>query len=122
MPFQILIGSKVQVYRGIAKETSGGLKKKDIIKTNVNGVVRYKSKKQQSNGSSKNKKSQKARSNWTKAYKKAIKEFQNGKDSEYYSTNILMFKPDRDYKGYTKKQIKMGNKLYNRTREIYDKK
>ena len=54
--YRLLVGSKVQVYRGIAKETSGGLTKKDIVMvTDKNGVNHYKSRKQQNNGKSRNK-------------------------------------------------------------------
>lgn len=117
--YRLLVGSKVQVYRGIAKETSGGLKKKDIVRvTDKNGVNHYKSRKQQSNGKSRNKKSQQARQKWTRAFKKAIKELSQKDD--YYTKNILMFNPDKKYKGYTKKEISKGQKLYKLTREFYE--
>lgn len=117
--YKLLVGSKVQVYRGIAKETSGGLTKKDIIRvTDKNGVNHYKSKKQQSNGKSRNKKSQQARQKWTKAFKKAIKEL--SQEDDYYKTNILMFNPKKKYTGHTKKEITKGQKLYKLTREIYE--
>ena len=118
--YRLLVGSKVQVYRGIAKETSGGLTKKDIVMvTDKNGVNHYKSRKQQNNGKSRNKKSQQARQKWTRAFKKAIKELSEKDD--YYTKNILMFNPDKKYKGYTKQQISKGNKLYRKTRELYEK-
>ena len=37
------IGKKSSVYKGFAKRTSGGLKKKDIIRTRRKGIIRYKS-------------------------------------------------------------------------------
>ena len=119
---KVLVGSKVQVFRGIAVETSGGLKKKDIVKVkDSNGVTHYKSKKQQANGSSKNKKSQKSRQKWTNAYKKAIKQLRE--EDDYYTKNgnisILLFNPAKTYKGYTKQQISKGNKLYKLTKELY---
>ena len=39
------IGNKASVYKGFAKRTSGGLTKKDIVRTKRKGVVSYKSKK-----------------------------------------------------------------------------
>jgi len=118
--YQLLVGSKVQVYRGIAKQTSGGLTKKDIVKvTDKNGVNHYRSRKQQDNGKSKNKKSQQARQKWTRAYKKAIKELR--KTDKYYEKNILMFNPSKKYSGYTDTQLKKGKALYKKTREFYEK-
>lgn len=116
--YKILEGTKYQVYNGIAKQTSGGLRKKDIVKVEVNGVTRYKSKKQQNNGSSRNKVSQKARQLWSRAYKKTLKEFQE-KDS-YYENNILMFKPGKSYASFDKKTIKKGTELYKKTRKLYN--
>lgn len=117
--YKLLVGSKVQVYRGIAKQTSGGLTKKDIVKvTDKNGINHYKSRKQQSNGNSRNKKSQQARQKWTRAYKKAINEMRN-KD-KYYEKNILMFNPSKKYNGYSDTQLKKGRALYKKTREIYE--
>lgn len=44
-------GSKAQVYNGTAKQTGGGLLKKDIVRIkDKNGNIRYKSKVQQRNG------------------------------------------------------------------------
>ena len=44
--YKLLVGSKVQVYRGIAKETAGGLTKKDVVQVkDSRGVIHYKSKK-----------------------------------------------------------------------------
>ena len=44
-------GSKIQVYNGTAKQTGGGLLKKDIVRiTDRQGNIRYKSKVQQKNG------------------------------------------------------------------------
>lgn len=116
--YKLLIGSKVQVYRGVAKKTSGGLQKKDIVVvTDGNNVKHYKSKKQQKNGQT-NKKSQRARSSWTNAYKKALSELRD-KDS-HYQQNILMFNPSKTYKGYTKTQISKGEKLYKLTRKYFE--
>jgi hypothetical protein len=118
--YKVLIGSKVQVYRGIAKETSGGLTKKDIVKVvDKNDVTHYKSKKQQANGSSRNKKSQQGRQLWTRAYKKALKSMREKDD--YYQSNILMFNPEKTYTGFTSKQLSKGKALYKETRLIYSK-
>lgn len=116
--YKLLVGSKVQVYRGIAKETAGGLKKKDIVQVkDSRDVVHYKSKKQQSNGKSRNKKSQQGRQKWTRAYKKSLSELRG--DDNYYDKNILMFNPEKKYTGYTKKEISKGQKLYNLTKKYY---
>lgn len=115
------IGTKLQVYKGLAKQTSGGLKKSDIVKVNVNGVIRYKSKKQQQFGKKSVKSvmspSQKARELWGKALQKALTELRK-KDS-YYKDNILVFKPGKEYEGYKKNVINKGIKLYNLTRKYY---
>lgn len=50
MTFKIKIGSRTQVWNGVAEKTSGGLKKEDLIK--VNG--RYKSKVQSKRMKNKN--------------------------------------------------------------------
>ena len=44
---KVTVGSKAQVYHGTAKHTSGGLKKKDLMKTKVGRIV---SKKQHAAG------------------------------------------------------------------------
>lgn len=65
------LGSKSQVYHGTAKQTKGGLVKKDIIRIDDGyGNIRYKSKKQQASGKKKNT----FRAKWSKAMKKARKE------------------------------------------------
>lgn len=103
------IGTKFQVYSGYAEKTSGGLKKKDICKVvDKNGISRYKSKKNRI---------QKSKLAWTRAYKKAI-DFMQEID-KYYKTNILMFKPDKKYIGYTKIQLEKGVALYTKTIEFY---
>jgi hypothetical protein len=69
----IIYGSKSQVYHGTADETRGGLVKKDIVRLDDGyGNVRYKSKKQQKSGRSKNS----FRAKWAKAMKKARKELE----------------------------------------------
>jgi ribosomal protein L24E len=116
--YNLLTGTKVQVYRGIAKQTAGGLTKKDIIRVKDSaGVARYKSKKQQQLGKSKK---QSARSGWTKAYQKAIKLLK--KEDSYYDTNILMFKPNKKYTGHSKQSIAKGQALYLKTRELFESK
>jgi ribosomal protein L24E len=116
--YNLLTGTKVQVYRGIAKQTTGGLMKKDITRVkDANGVVRYKSKKQQSLGKSKR---QTARSKWTDAYKKATKLLK--KEDPWYESNILMFKTGKTYSGHSTKVISKGRELYRKTREIFESK
>ena len=108
--FDLKIGSKVQVYRGLAHKTSGGLLKKDIVKVkDSQGVTRYKSKKQQKYKDKPNAKSQKARSDWTESFKKALKELRE--EDEYYKTHILMSKDKTKKKAYN---------LYKRTKDIYE--
>lgn len=63
-------GSKAQVFHGTAKQTRGGLTKKDIKLVEKYGSERYKSKKQQKSGKEKGT----PRDLWAKAMKKARKE------------------------------------------------
>lgn len=106
------VGTKYQVYHGIAEQTAGGLLKKDIVRVTKDGVTRYKSKKQQANGKKKTKKSQKARVEWTNALKKAIKDLR--KEGAIADTSILMFNPKKSYANYSKtsKVYKDGVKIY----------
>lgn len=120
--YQMTIGSKYQVYHGIAEQTSGGLLKRDIIKKTKGDVTRYKSKKQQANGKQSNKKSQKARAQWTRALKKAIKDLRAKK--KISETSILMFNPKKTYANYpkTSKKYKDGVKIYNEVKKTLKKK
>jgi len=122
--YELSIGSKYQVFKGIAKETSGGLRKKDIITVKethneyINGekvkvtVLRYKSKKQQNK--SKISDSQFGLTKWRTATIVSLDILQNdfGTDSDkkYYKHNVMMKKNVRGRKG----------KLYNLTKYIYD--
>lgn len=119
--FQITIGSKYQVYKGIAEQTSGGLFKKDIIRVKKDGVTRYKSKKQQQNGKKNNKKSQQARAQWTKALKTAIAKLR--KEGEIDETSVLMFNPKKTYAKYpkTSKKYKDGVKIYKEVKKLLEK-
>lgn len=119
--FKLAIGSKYQVYKGIAEQTSGGLYKKDIIRIKKDGVVRYKSKKQQQNGKKNNKKSQQARARWTKALKDAIKKLR--KENKISENSILMFNPNKTYENYSKssKVYKDGVKIYKEVRNLLEK-
>lgn len=114
--FELTVGTKYQVYKGIAEKTAGNLYKKDIVRTTKDGVVRYKSKKQQTNGK-KNLKSQKSRKQWTKALKDSISELR--KEGKISEENVLMFNPDKTYKNYPKstKKYKDGVKIYRRVQE-----
>lgn len=115
--FKVLTGTKVQVYRGIAKQTSGGLTKKDIVAVkDSRGVTHYKSKKQQQMGK---KQGNTSRSKWTESYLKALSDLTD-RDS-YYKDNILMFNPKKTYDSkFTVQQITKGNKLYNLTKKYYE--
>lgn len=128
---QLAIGSKYQVYNGTALQTSGGLTKSDIVKVldEKSGIIRYKSKKQHSNGSKSQKKSQKARALWTKATKKAYKYLQSPHEDEkgirkitktlaeqYRSSFISMKKAP-----LTKKTPSLQERLYIVTKMMYDK-
>lgn len=106
----LLIGSKVQVYRGLADITPGKLTKKDIVMVkDSKGVVRYKSKKQQNR--------KPTGTQWASAYKKALEELR--REDPWYKTNVLMYNPSKKYKGVDSKDITKGNVLYKRTRELY---
>lgn len=126
----IVIGSKLQVYNGTATQTSGGLTKKDIVRVVDNDMVRYKSKKQQVNGAKPNKKSQKARAEWTKATKKAYKYLQSVHDDEkgikkvtqsiadkFLSSFISMKKSSLD-----KKKPSLNERLYIVTKLFFENK
>lgn len=123
------IGSKVQVYRGIAKRTTGGLTKDKIVRIEDRwGNIRYKAKKQQNK--SDNSMSQKARSKWTIATEKAMKYLSKPNDNkeekvskttaEYFKKHkfVLLKKPAESKKsGFTNEE-----KLYKVTKMFYDKK
>ena len=65
------VGSRAEVFHGNAKQTKGGLTKKDLIlKRDKYGNERYKSRHQQKVGHKKNT----FRAKWTKAMKQARKE------------------------------------------------
>ena len=99
------IGNKASVYKGFAKRTSGGLTKKDIVRTKRKGVVSYKSKKKVK--VSKSKKSGGGLKKWRDALKKARKELiKSGK-----------IKDPKSFKSFAPKK---GTPLYKRAREIYD--
>ena len=99
------IGNKASVYKGFAKRTSGGLTKKDIVRTKRKGVVSYKSKRKVK--VSKTKKSGGGLKKWRAALKKARKELiKSGK-----------IKDPKSFKSFAPKK---GSALYKRTREIYD--
>lgn len=104
----VIYGSKAQVYHGTADITRGGLKKKDIRrKKDKWGNYRYHAKKQLEKGKQTSAKSQKARSKWTKAMKKARKELlKEGKIKEGEFVPVG---------GKTR----AGKALLKRTREIY---
>ena len=46
------VGSKAQVFKGLARHTSGGLKKADIVRKKVGNSYRYVSKKKSKKGKS----------------------------------------------------------------------
>lgn len=99
------VGNKASVYKGFAKRTSGGLTKKDIVRTKRKGVVSYKSKKKVQ--VAKRKKSGGGLKKWRDALKKARKELiKDGK-----------IKDPKSFKSFAPKK---GSALYKKAREIYD--
>lgn len=122
------VGSKVQVWRGHAKKTSSGLKKKDITRVKVtvkrNGrkkqIWRYKSKKQQNKGKQKTSKSQRARAKWTTALKKARKDLHK-KYPKSKKHLVLVLKPGKKYAkaGLTKEKMMWGRFLYTQAKGYY---
>lgn len=99
------VGNKASVYKGFAKRTSGGLTKKDIVRTKRKGVVSYKSKKKVQ--VAKKKKSGGGLKKWRDALKKARKELiKDGK-----------IKDPKSFKSFAPKK---GSALYKKAREIYD--
>lgn len=95
------IGSKVQVYRGKAKRTAGGLTRKDIVKrTYPNGTVRYRSKRQAQ---------AKPNREWSEAVSKALAVMR--KRDAYYRSHITLSKDPKKPKAYA---------LYLETRKRYE--
>ena len=71
--YEKTIGSKREVWNRTAKQTSGGLKRKDLVRVrDSQGNIRIKSKKQQMAG----KKMKGGKNTWAKAMKKARKELE----------------------------------------------
>jgi len=109
------IGSKAKVWNGSAQQTSGGLKKKDLVKVKKDGKYRIKSKKQQAMGKKKNSKSQKARSKWTDSIKKARKELIK---EGILKKNEFVPVVKRTSSKLTTKANRLGKILYKRAKEI----
>ena len=110
------IGSKVEVYNGTAKQTSGGLKKKDLVRVKKGNEYRIKSKKQQAIGK-KNVLSQQSRQQWTNAMKKGRKQLiKEGVINKHEFIPLLKRKSSK----YNDIENKKGKELYKRVREIYD--
>ena len=106
----LLIGSKVQVYRGLADITPGKLTRKDIVQVvDSKGIVRYKSKKQQNR--------KPTGSKWADAYKSALSELRAS--DPWYKTNVLMYNPQKKYKGVDAGELAKGIALYKLTKKIY---
>ncbi len=123
------IGSKVQVWRGNAQQTSFGLKKKDIVRVSVTvsidgkkkKIFRYKSKKQQNKGKQTSSKSQKARASWSKCLSKARKEM-NKKYPKSKKHLVLVLNPKKSYNHLklTNEKTTWGNFLYKTAKECYN--
>jgi hypothetical protein len=112
-----IIGSKVQVWRGVADQTSSGLSKKDLTRKKIDGKWRYRSKKQMAVVK---KKGQKSRIRWTAALKKARVMLRK----EYPESSgklVLVLKPSKKYSGLrvTKNEKKWGNFLYKTAKLLY---
>jgi hypothetical protein len=121
-------GSKLQVYRGIAEKTSGGLKKKDIVCVkDEKGVKRYKSKLQHRR-SKQVSKGQKARSKWTEATEKARKYLQkeNGRKGAFgVSASMAKYFREHDFVLFRRAPLDKSNpspseKLYIVTKNFYE--
>jgi hypothetical protein len=111
------IGSKAEVWNGNAKQTSGGLKKKDLVRVKKDNKYRIKSKKQQAMGKNPNAKSQKGRSKWTKAIIKARKELI--KDGVFKKDDFVPI-IKRTSSKLTAKSNRLGKLLYKRAKDIND--
>jgi hypothetical protein len=99
------VGSRAEVFHGNAKQTKGGLTKKDLIlKRDKYGNERYKSRHQQKVGHKKNT----FRAKWTKAMKQARKEL--------IKEGVLESGEFVPVGGKTKQ----GKALYKRTKEIME--
>lgn len=109
------IGSRVQVWNGTAKKTSGGLMKKDLARVKKSGEYRIVSKKQQALG----KRKTGPRARWTKAVKEARKQLIKEKKIEKGEFVPIL---KRVSKKYNKTQNKKGRELYRRAKELFAKK
>ena len=98
------IGKKASVYKGFAKRTSGGLRKKDIIRTKRKGIVRYKSRKNV-------KVAKRKRKNPLKKWRAALKKARS---------QLIKEGKIKDPKAFSSFAPKKGKPLYKRAREIYD--
>ena len=98
------IGKKSSVYKGFAKRTSGGLKKKDIIRTRRKGIIRYKSRR-------KVKKAKRKRKNPLKKWRAALKKARR---------QLIKEGKIKKPKAFSSFAPKKGKPLYKRAREIYD--
>jgi hypothetical protein len=109
------IGSKVQVWRGIAEKTSSGLRKNDIIRKKIDGKWRYRSRKQLGK-----RKGQKSRIRWTKALGKA-RALLKKEYPESRGKLVLVLKPYKKYSSLrlSKKEKTWGNFLYRKAKELY---
>lgn len=121
----IEVGTKVQVWRGKARKTSGGLYKKDIVRVKVTvgdkKVWRYKSKKQKKKGKQKYAKSQKSRSKWTMALQKARKDMHE-KYPKSKGKLVLVLNPKKKYAklGISSEMRRYGRFLYSRAKHHYN--
>lgn len=108
------IGSKVQVWRGIADKTSSGLKKNDIVRKKIDGKWRYRSRKQLGK-----RKGQKSRIRWTKALGKA-RALLKKEYPESRGKLVLILKPSKKYSrlSLSKKERTWGTFLYRKAKEI----
>jgi hypothetical protein len=120
--FKKTIGSKREVWNGTSLSTGygkSGLKKKDLMRVKRGSEFRIVSRKQHMMGKNKNSKSQRARSKWTDAVKKARKELIK---ERVIKTGEFIPILKRVSSKYNASVNKSGRALYRRTKSIYENK
>lgn len=112
--FKKTTGSKLEVWNGTAKKTSGGLLKKDLMRVKKRGEFRIVSKRQHALG----KRKTGPRAEWAKAIKEARKQLVKEKKIEKGEFVPIL---KRVSSKYNQTQNKKGRELYRRAKELYGK-
>jgi hypothetical protein len=114
MSFQIKIGSRAQVFHGVAEQTSSGLRKKDLRRVKKHGEYRIRTVEELKKSSKRSKESK----DWSNAVKKARKELvSQGVISKDEFVPLLKKKSTK----LTLAENKKGMKLYKLAKSFCEK-